>query len=608
MPDPRPLQEISSAPAGARPPSACIRALSASRRSRSALAASRACSRTTCPGRTSVPTATWPVSGSAPTRPRTRKSPWTYSGLFVSTTIPISNPPCTSRRSSAGSASIVSRSFSSAGRPASSPMIGPSHAVIVSSGPIGAAPCDTHGRISTPSKRTPTAPDVSTSSPNSSGVSASGERADARPPSSGSIGAAAESSRSTASVGNVNGSASSSAPAEPLRSGSPLSRPSPSPRGSTSAWNGLASPPSSAAAQTETAVPSSISRISPMTPAAPQPTSSRGASTSCSPSSDASGAARCAPETNATARSHGRPSSASRADAAASAAPQRGSACVESPLPMRTPIARTLPLPASSSRDSPAARSAPGSTPHACDPARRARAAARRALRTHGRGQDRGRPGAGRAAVGRRPIVVGGTGLYLRAALAELDLRPPPDPRERERYARRLADEGVRALHADLLARDPATAAAIARTDAQRVVRALELLDAGAEAPGGPQLWTADTRHPTLLVALVMERGALYRRIDERIEAMVAAGAADEVRRADAGGASPSARQALGFEELLRGDVEAMKLRTRRYAKRQLTWLRKLPGKLELDVTGRDARAVAREVRSALRAASPSRA
>ncbi|HKH19048.1 MAG TPA: tRNA (adenosine(37)-N6)-dimethylallyltransferase MiaA [Solirubrobacteraceae bacterium] len=214
----------------------------------------------------------------------------------------------------------------------------------------------------------------------------------------------------------------------------------------------------------------------------------------------------------------------------------------------------------------------------------------------------------GLIAVGRRPIVVGGTGLYLRAALAELDLRPPPDPRERERYARRLADEGVRALHADLLARDPATAAAIARTDAQRVVRALELLDAGAEAPGGPQLWTADTRHPTLLVALVMERGALYRRIDERIEAMVAAGAADEVRRADAGGASPSARQALGFEELLRGDVEAMKLRTRRYAKRQLTWLRKLPGKLELDVTGRDARAVAREVRSALRAASPRRA
>jgi tRNA dimethylallyltransferase len=203
-------------------------------------------------------------------------------------------------------------------------------------------------------------------------------------------------------------------------------------------------------------------------------------------------------------------------------------------------------------------------------------------------------------AQGRRPIVVGGTGLYLRAALADLDLRPPPDPAARERYARRLADEGVRALHADLLARNPEAAAAIARTDAQRVLRALELLDAGEQPPGGPQLWTSETRHPTLLVALVMERAALYRRIDERVAAMVAAGAVDEVRRADAAGASPSARRALGFEELLRGDVEGMQRRTRRYAKRQLTWLRKLPGKLAIDVTGRDAGSVAQEVRSAL--------
>ena len=166
----------------------------------------------------------------------------------------------------------------------------------------------------------------------------------------------------------------------------------------------------------------------------------------------------------------------------------------------------------------------------------------------------------------------------------------------------------MRALHADLLARNPAAAAAIARTDAQRVVRALELLDAGEEPPGGPQLWTAETRHPTLLVALVMEREALYRRIDARVEAMFAAGAAEEVRRADAAGASPSARQALGFEELLRGDVEGMKRRTRRYAKRQLTWLRKLPGALTIDVSERAAGSVAEEVRAALRAAPPGRA
>jgi tRNA dimethylallyltransferase len=75
----------------------------------------------------------------------------------------------------------------------------------------------------------------------------------------------------------------------------------------------------------------------------------------------------------------------------------------------------------------------------------------------------------------------------------------------------------------------------------------------------------------------------LYARIDTRVDAMLAAGAADEVRRAHAAGASPTARKALGFEELLRGDVEAMRRRTRNYARRQLTWLRKLEGAMLLD-------------------------
>jgi tRNA dimethylallyltransferase len=212
----------------------------------------------------------------------------------------------------------------------------------------------------------------------------------------------------------------------------------------------------------------------------------------------------------------------------------------------------------------------------------------------------------GLIAAGRRPIVVGGTGLYLRAALAELDLRPPPDAAIRARYATRLAADGARALHAELADRDPEAAATIAPTDAQRVVRALELLDAGGSPPGGDQLWTAETRHPTLLVALTMERDALYARIDARVTAMVAAGADEEVARAHAAGASPSARQALGFAELLEGDVDAMRRRTRRYAKRQLTWLRKLPGALTIDLTARDAQSAAEEVRSALRVAAES--
>jgi tRNA dimethylallyltransferase len=208
----------------------------------------------------------------------------------------------------------------------------------------------------------------------------------------------------------------------------------------------------------------------------------------------------------------------------------------------------------------------------------------------------------GLLAAGRRPIVVGGTGLYLRAALAELDLRPPVPTAVRERRQADLAARGAPALHAELVARAPATAAAVRPTDAQRVTRALELLDAGHAPPSGPQLWTADTRHPTLLAGLTLDREALRARIDERIDQMLAAGAAEEARAAAAAGASSTARKALGFEELLRGDVEAMRRNTRRYAKRQLTWMRKLPGVLLVDVTDRAPADVAVELHAALQA------
>jgi tRNA dimethylallyltransferase len=189
-------------------------------------------------------------------------------------------------------------------------------------------------------------------------------------------------------------------------------------------------------------------------------------------------------------------------------------------------------------------------------------------------------------AAGRRPIVVGGTGLYLRAALTELDLRPPPPPELRARIEAELAAHGPEALHATLSA---SAAATIEPTDRSRIVRALELAEMGEDpAPAGEsQLWTTETRRPTVLLGLTMERDELYRRIDARVDAMVAAGAADEVRRATAAGASRTARKALGFEELLSGDIEAMKRRTRNYAKRQLTWMRKLPNVHPIDLTRR---------------------
>lgn len=201
-------------------------------------------------------------------------------------------------------------------------------------------------------------------------------------------------------------------------------------------------------------------------------------------------------------------------------------------------------------------------------------------------------------AEGRRPIVVGGTGLYLRAALTELDLRPKPPPELRERLMRELKRRGPQALHAELAAHAPWAAERIAPTDSSRIVRALELHELGAlePPPERSQLWTEDVRVPTLLAGLVMDRDELYRRIEARVEQMVAAGAIEEVRRADEAGASATARKALGFEQLLAGDVEAMKRDTRHYARRQLTWMRKLPNAVRLDVTGREPEDVAAEI------------
>jgi tRNA dimethylallyltransferase len=200
--------------------------------------------------------------------------------------------------------------------------------------------------------------------------------------------------------------------------------------------------------------------------------------------------------------------------------------------------------------------------------------------------------------AGRRPIVLGGTGLYLRAALTELTLAPPPPPELRARWQREVEVRGPAALHEQLAARSPRAAAAIAPTDRTRIVRSLELLDLGEEPPASEdsELWTAETRRPTRLFGLTMDRDALYERIDRRAAAMVAAGAVDEVRGAAERGASHIARKALGFDELLAGDVEAMKRRTRNYAKRQLTWMRKLAGVQVLDVTGSQPAEVAERI------------
>lgn len=202
--------------------------------------------------------------------------------------------------------------------------------------------------------------------------------------------------------------------------------------------------------------------------------------------------------------------------------------------------------------------------------------------------------------VGRTPIVVGGTGLYLRAALTDLSLAPPPPTGVREALLARAAEPGgLLALHRELVERDPAAARAVAPTDTTRVVRAHELLAVGrsfAEVAGGDQLWTAEVRRPTTLVGLTMERGVLRERAAARMAAMVADGAIDEVRAADAAGASATARAAVGFSELLSGDVDTAITRTRQLAKRQETWMRRLGGAHLLDITARAPVDVADEI------------
>jgi tRNA dimethylallyltransferase len=172
----------------------------------------------------------------------------------------------------------------------------------------------------------------------------------------------------------------------------------------------------------------------------------------------------------------------------------------------------------------------------------------------------------------------------------------------RARWTEEVDRRGPEELHKELTERAPWAVEDIEPSDRSRIVRTLELLEMGELEPreGESQLWTEHTRHPTLLAGLTMEREELYQRIDERVDAMVAAGAREEVERVEGAGASRTARKALGYEELLAGDVDAMKRRTRQYAKRQLTWMRKLAGVTTIDVTDRDPADVASEIAAAL--------
>jgi tRNA dimethylallyltransferase len=191
-------------------------------------------------------------------------------------------------------------------------------------------------------------------------------------------------------------------------------------------------------------------------------------------------------------------------------------------------------------------------------------------------------------ASGRTPVVVGGTGLYLRAALAELDLPPAPGPGVRERWGEVYDEGGPEATHAQLTALDPAAAEAVHPNDRRRVVRALELAEAGSSlAPASDRLWAGEPRQPTLVVGLDLPKDVLDRRIAERTRAMFAAGVHDEVQHALAGPISATARKTMGIDEIAALPPDeaqvALAARTRRYASYQRKWMRRVPGIVMVD-------------------------
>ncbi len=210
---------------------------------------------------------------------------------------------------------------------------------------------------------------------------------------------------------------------------------------------------------------------------------------------------------------------------------------------------------------------------------------------------------AGIRARGRVPLIVGGTGLYVRALTATLSVpNVPPQPGLRAALAEEAERDGAPALHARLARLDPAAAARILPGDRKRVIRALEV-----HAVTGRPLSSFHTpegvrgvpRPDTHLFGLAMPREALYARIEARVDAMLAAGFVDEVRGLLAAGYGPHLKsmQSLGYRHLAahltRGEdlqtaVAELKRDTRRYAKRQLSWFNADPAVRWTDAEGRD--------------------
>lgn len=194
-------------------------------------------------------------------------------------------------------------------------------------------------------------------------------------------------------------------------------------------------------------------------------------------------------------------------------------------------------------------------------------------------------------ARGRIPVVVGGTGLYIKTLLQGLIDSPSGDESIRQELRQFASLHGNEALHHRLVEVDPVAAAEIHPNNLVRVVRALEVFLISGQPLSALQKDHSfgGNHYAPLKIGLSMDRAMLYRRIDERVDAMLAAGLEEEVRRLLAAGCSPELKsmRSLGYKEMcayLAGEcplneaIELIKRDTRHYAKRQLTWFKKDPG------------------------------
>lgn len=192
-------------------------------------------------------------------------------------------------------------------------------------------------------------------------------------------------------------------------------------------------------------------------------------------------------------------------------------------------------------------------------------------------------------AAGRTPVVVGGSGLYLRAALSSLQLPPPPQPGARDRWETFYDEHGPVHAHGRLQLLDPDAAARVHPNDRRRVVRALELSEAGASL-GGDDLWSGDLRQPTRVFGLEVPEDVLEERIRARAVEMIERGVVDEARAALARPVSRSARKVMGlvdFAELPPDEArEALVQHNRRLVRYQRKWMRRIAGLIPVQASG----------------------